>query len=327
MRALILAGGLGTRLRPLTYTRPKHLLPIANRPHIEHVFNLLARSEVESVVLLTSYLSAAFEDVIERARVSGLRVDVMHEAEPLGTAGALKNAEHLVGDETFVAFNGDILTDIDLGAVVGWHRSREAEGTILLTPVENPAAFGVVPTTRDGRVKGFIEKPPPEQTPTNMINAGVYVLEASVLARIPAAESYSAERQLFPGMVADGARLYALATDAYWTDIGTPEKYVEANIDALEGRYRTDAVREPRTGLVLGAEAADVAADARVWASCLGPGAVVESGAVVERSVLLTGAKVMRGARVVRSVLGEGAQVAPGAEATDRAIADGARFE
>jgi mannose-1-phosphate guanylyltransferase len=326
LRALILAGGLGTRLRPLTYTRPKHLLPIANRPHVEHVFDLLVGSGIDGVVLLTSYLPDAFTEAIERARARGLEVAVTREAEPLGTAGALKNAEHLAGDDTFLAFNGDILTDVDLGAVVAFHRSRKAEGTILLTSVENPSAFGVVPTDDEGRVQGFIEKPPPDEAPTNLINAGIYVLEASVLERIPPAKVYSAEHQLFPGMVADGAPLFALATDAYWADIGTRENYLQANLDALEGRYRTDAVPEPRAGLVL-ADAAEIAGDARVWSSALGSGAVVEAGAFVERSVLLDGAKVSQGATVVDCVLGEGALVAAGAEAVERTIGDGEAFE
>jgi mannose-1-phosphate guanylyltransferase len=206
------------------------------------------------------------------------------------------------------------------------HRSRKAEGTILLTPVDNPAAFGVVPTDGDGRVQGFIEKPPPGEAPTNLINAGIYVLEPSVLERVPAGEVYSLERQLFPELVAGGARLFATPTSAYWTDIGTPDNYLDANMDLLQGRFRTDAVDKPGADLVLRAESADVAADARVTTSCLGSGAVVEPEAVVEQSVLLPGAKVMRDARVVRSVLGEGARVEPGAEAVGRAIADGDTF-
>ncbi|HEX2240976.1 MAG TPA: nucleotidyltransferase family protein, partial [Actinomycetota bacterium] len=212
MKALILAGGLGTRLRPLTYTRPKHLLPIANVPHVQHVLDQLSRAGVSEVGLLTSYLASAFDSVVERARREGMRLEVAHEEEPLGTAGALKNAEALVGDEAFFAFNGDILTTVDLEALVRFHRDNDAEATIMLTPVEDPSAFGVVPTDESGRVEGFIEKPPRDEAPTNMINAGVYVFEPSVLRRIPPGRSWSAERDLFPGLVAEGARMFAWST-------------------------------------------------------------------------------------------------------------------
>lgn len=185
MKALILAGGLGTRLRPLTLARPKHLLPIANRPHIDHVFEWLHRHDVDEVVLLTSYLAERFTEAVARASTKGLRVEVTHERQPLGTAGALKNAESYVGGDTFLAFNGDVLSDIDLGAAIDWHRSREAEATIVLTPVADPSAYGVVSTDSEDQVLGFIEKPPREEAPTNLVNAGVYVLEPSVLSRIP----------------------------------------------------------------------------------------------------------------------------------------------
>jgi mannose-1-phosphate guanylyltransferase len=322
MKALILAGGLGTRLRPLTYTRPKHLLPIANRPHIEHVLDLLIAQDVNEVVLLTSYLAEAFAETAESARARGMHVEVAREEEPLGTAGALKNAESFVEDDTFLAFNGDVLTDVDLGAVVGFHRDRGAVTTILLTPVEDPSAFGVVPTEDDGRVTGFIEKPPPGEAPTNLINAGVYVFEPSVLERIPAGEVWSAERALFPELVADGAPVYALGTDAYWMDIGTPEKYLQANLDALAGRYRTSAVVQPGAGASVVHPSASVAEGARLSSACIGAKAVVEPGAVVERSVLLPGAIVGPDARVVGSTIGQGARIAPGASVLGRAIAD-----
>ena len=185
MKALILAGGFGTRLRPLTLTRPKHLLPIANRPHIEHVFDLLLKHDIDQAVLMTSYLAEAFADTMAGAAQRGMSLEITNEVEPLGTAGALKNAEHLVGDEPFLAFNGDVLTNVDLGAVLDFHRAREAEASIVLTPVEDPSAYGVVPTKEDGTVLGFIEKPPRGRAPTNLINAGIYVFEPSILDRIP----------------------------------------------------------------------------------------------------------------------------------------------
>jgi mannose-1-phosphate guanylyltransferase len=321
VKALILTGGFGTRLRPLTHTRPKHLLPIANRPHVEHVFDLLVRQGISDVVLLTSYLAQAFAPAIERGGQMGLRVEVTHEKEPLGTAGAIKNAQSLVSEEALLVFNGDILTDIDLSKVVEWHRSRAAEASILLTPVEDPSAFGVVSTEPDGRVLGFIEKPPVGTAPTNLINAGVYVFEPSILDRIPAGEVWSAEHQLFPQLVEEGAALYALGGDAYWMDIGTPRKFLEANLDALAGRFVTDAVAEPGAGAVVAGEGVEIHPDAVVTDACLGAGARIAE-ATIERSVLLPGATVGEGALVRGAVLGEGVVVEAGAEAVDVTVAD-----
>jgi mannose-1-phosphate guanylyltransferase len=322
MKALLLAGGLGTRLRPLTHTRPKHLLPIANRPHLEHVFDSLLRQGITEVVLLTSYLAEAFAGLVEAGRARGLQLALTHEKTPLGTAGALRNAVAFVGDDAFVVFNGDILTDVDLGEVIAFHRARRAEATILLTPVEDPSAFGVVPTDEDGRVRGFIEKPAADDAPTNLINAGVYIMEPSILSRIPPGEVWSAERQLFPDLVEEGARLYAVGTNAYWMDVGTPDKLLQANLDALHGRVRTDLEGRPRNGAVLLSESASIAPGARVSSSCLGSGAAVEDGATVEECVLLPGAEVGSGATAMRSILGEGARVEPGAEAIGATIAD-----
>ncbi|MDQ4095506.1 MAG: NDP-sugar synthase [Actinomycetota bacterium] len=322
MKALILAGGYGTRLRPLTYTRPKHMLPIANRPHIEHVFDLLMRHGIYEAGLLTSYLADAFSDVIARAAGAGMTIETTFEERPLGTAGAFKNAQGLVGDDTFVAFNGDILTDLDLTSVLEWHRSKQAEATIVLHAVEDPSAFGVVPTDDDGRVLGFIEKPPRDEAPTNLINAGVYVFEPSILDRIPAGEVWSAERQLFPQLVEEGAALFALGTDAYWMDIGTPEKYLQANLDALAGAYQLpDLTTDARSCLL--ARDVDVSPGASVTRSCLGPRCVVGETAVVEDSVLLDGVTVEPGALVRRSVVGAGVVVRNGAHVEEEALADG----
>jgi mannose-1-phosphate guanylyltransferase len=321
MKALILAGGYGTRLRPLTFTRPKHMLPIANRPHIDHVFDLLLRHGINEAVLLTSYLSEAFDDAISTAAARGLRVETTFEKEPLGTAGAFKNAEDFVGEEAFVAFNGDVLTDLDLSAVLDWHREREAEATIVLHAVEDPSAYGVVPTDETGRVLGFVEKPPRGEAPTNLINAGIYIFEPSILDRIPVQQAWSAERQLFPQLVEEGARLYAQGTDAYWMDIGTPEKYVQANLDALLGSYRVPGLSVEDGAVLKGADVS-INTSASVKACCLGDGCRVED-AIVEESVLLEGARVGSKAVVRRSVLGAGVSVTPGTEVIEKAVADG----
>lgn len=322
MKALILAGGFGTRLRPLTNSRPKHLLPIANRPHVEHVFDLLLAQDVREVVLATSYLAELFDPIVGRAATRGLEFRVTREVEPLGTAGAIKHAAAELGTDRFLVFNGDILTDVDLGSIVRFHEDRGAELTILLTPVEDPSAFGVVPTDDNGRIQAFIEKPPRDEAPTNLINAGIYVLEPSILDRIPQGEVWSAERQLFPGLVAEGAPLYALGTDAYWMDIGTPAKYLEANRDALAGRFKTDAVADPGLVSNVVADDAEIAGDAEVASSSIGSGAVIEPGAVVEGSILLPFARVRRGAQVRDSILGERAVADEGSRLQDDVVED-----
>jgi mannose-1-phosphate guanylyltransferase len=310
LKALLIAGGFGTRLRPLTHTRPKHLLPIANKPHIEHVFDLLQAHGVDDVVLLTSYLADAFAETVDRARDRGLRVEIAHETEPLGTAGAIKNAEHLIGQGTFFAFNGDVLSTVDLTAALEFHRANKATGTIVLTPVDDPSAYGVVSLAADGRVESFVEKPSPGEVDSNLINAGVYVLEPEVLAAIPAEHVVSIEREVFP-ILAERGSLFGMATDAYWMDIGTPEKYLQANMDALAGGGNAIA------------DSARIDATAQVSSSCLGEGCSIEANAVVERSVLLDEVVVGEGARVTDSTLGEGVRVAPGAIVTGATAGDG----
>jgi mannose-1-phosphate guanylyltransferase len=324
LKALLIAGGFGTRLRPLTLTRPKHLLPVANEPHLFHVFDLLQRHGIDELVLLTSYLAETFTAAVKVAEERGMTVHVTHEEEPLGTAGAIKNAEHFLDDETFFAFNGDILTAMDLSAALSFHRERSAEATIVLTPVDDPSAYGVVPTDEDGRVRGFIEKPAPGTATTNLINAGVYIFEPSVLERIPAGAEYSAERALFPGLVDEGARLFGVASDAYWMDIGTPAKYLQANLDALSGAFPTDLAGAEDGSLV------DPEADvdgASITSSVVGAGAVVAAGAALERCVLLPGARVEASASLRGCILGEVASVAEGVSAVEVTLGDGERLE
>lgn len=322
MKALLLAGGLGTRLRPLTYSRPKHLLPIANQAHIEHVFDLLLTHGVDEAVLLTSYLAQTFGGVVEAAAGRGLSVSVAHEPTPLDTAGALKNAEASITG-TFLAVNADVLTGMDLGELVDRHVRTGALATIALTPIDDPSAYGVVVTDPEGRVESFVEKPPAGTAPTNLVNAGVYVMEPEVLDWVPLGERYSVERSLFPGLVGAGAPLYAAGSDAYWMDIGTPSKLIQANQDSLSGRFVTRAVPQP------GPEAAAIAPGVRmgkgveVVRSCVGEGADLAAGCRVEGSVLLPRVRIGRGASVLSSVLGEGVVVQDGVQMTGRTVGDG----
>ncbi len=302
MKAIVLAGGEGTRLRPLTWTTPKPLLPIANRPFLEHQLTWLAGHGITEVVVSIGYLPEAFPERFPGGEVAGLPLRYAVESEPLGTAGAIRFAAETGGfSDRFVVCNGDVLTDLDVSALIRLHDESGAEATISLTQVEDPSAFGVVPTAADGRVLGFVEKPPRGEAPTNWINAGTYVMEASVLDGIPAGRAVSIERETFPALLQRDAKLYALAAPGYWLDIGSPAKYLQANLDQLAG------------GTSLCSPDAIVAAGATVESSVLGRGAVVADAARVVRSVLFDGARVEPGALVADSVVGAGAVVGRGA--------------
>ena len=236
MKAVVLAGGEGTRLRPLTFSTPKQMLPVAGRPVIERVVEKLGCHGVDEVVLSLGYRPDAFIRAYPGGTCAGVALTYVVEDSPLDTAGALAFAarEAGVGDGTFVAMNADVLTEIDVTALVEFHHLSGGAATIALTPVEDPSLFGVVPVDGRGQVEAFIEKPLTGLAPTKMINAGVYVLGPSFLDRVPAGRRVSVEREVFPALAEDGV-LYALGSDALWTDMGTPEKYLEANL-AWAGR-------------------------------------------------------------------------------------------
>jgi mannose-1-phosphate guanylyltransferase len=218
VRAVVLVGGFGTRLRPLTNETPKPLLPVGHRPIIEHVVAGLARGGVDEVILALGFKPDAFRAAYPDDHCQGVSLVYAVEPEPLDTAGAIRFAAAYAGiDDTFVVMNGDVLTDLDVASLVAFHRDHGAEGTIHLIPVEDPSAFGVVPADAQGRVQAFVEKPRREAAPCNDVNAGTYVLEPSVLDRIPVGRRVSIERETFPAMVADRG-LYALATGDYWIE-------------------------------------------------------------------------------------------------------------
>jgi NDP-sugar pyrophosphorylase family protein len=333
VKAVVLVGGEGTRLRPLTYRTPKPLLPIVDQPFLERQLSWLAAGGIDEVVLSLGYLPDAFEAHFRAGRFGDVRLRYAVEEHPLGTAGAIRFAAEGL-DERIVVCNGDVLTTLDLAALVAFHDARGAEATIHLTEVADPSAFGVVPTRDDGAVVAFVEKPPMGQAPSNWINAGTYVLEPSVLARIPEGRAVSIERETFPRLLEDGGRLYAMTSSAYWIDIGTPEKYLQAHADVLGGALGTPVrpgAREQTTGIWLeGAEegaaregegAVQVAADACLEPPLLlGDGANVGVGARVAGSVLGPRSRVGAGARVVGSVLHAGASVGDHAEVSDSVL-------
>ena len=306
MRAVVLVGGFGTRLRPLTCSVPKPMLPVGHVAIIERLVANLVAGGVTEVTLALGFKPEPFMEAFPDGRCAGADLRYAVEPEPLDTAGAIRFAADAAGiDDTFVVANGDVLTDLDIAALVAFHRERGAEATLHLIAVDDPSAFGVVAIDDDGRIGRFVEKPAPGTAPSNLINAGTYVLEPSVLARIPAGEKVSIERVTFPAIVADRG-VFGLATDDYWIDTGKPDLYLAANIDLVTGRrvgQTCDAV----------APGAHVDATASVTASVVDDGATVSADAVVERSVLLHGAHVGAGARVSGSVVmghvGDGAVV------------------
>ncbi|WP_419922505.1 sugar phosphate nucleotidyltransferase [Candidatus Poriferisodalis sp.] len=315
MKAVLLLGGLGTRLRPLTADRPKQMLPVCGRPMIEWVCEHLARHGVTDVVLSLGYRPEAFTEAYPDGKIGRLRFEVAVEPEPAGTAGAVRFAATAAQlSETFLVLNADVLTDLDVSALVQFHVDSGAQASIALQPVDDPSAYGLVLADTMGRVHTFAEKPGPGSAilrspdgsrPT--ISAGTYVLEPTVVERIPPGRAVSIEREVFPALVADGT-MCALAEDTYWLDTGTPQQYLAANLDILEGR-RPNA----RVG-----DEASMASDgfdprSRVRASVIGANCSIGPDAVVVRSVLMDGCEVGPGAVIADSVLAS--DVVIGAEA------------
>lgn len=306
MLAVVLVGGFGTRLRPLTYDIPKPVLPVGHRPMIVGLVERLAPAGVTDVVLALGFKPEPFAEAFPDGRCGDVRIHYAVEPEPLDTGGAIAFAARQVGvDDTFVVANGDIITDMDVGSLVAAHRSIGTDATIHLTPVDDPSAFGVVETDGVGVVRRFVEKPAPGETDSNLINAGTYVFEPSVLDLVEPDARVSVERVVFPALVSEG-RLGAFATDDYWIDAGRPELYLAANLDLINGRRAI--------GVDPIAPGSRVATDAAVVGSLVEAGATIESGATVRDSLVLPGARVRAGAAVFDSVVagevGAGATVA-----------------
>ena len=307
MKAVVLVGGFGTRLRPLTLARPKQMLPLNGQTMLERVMTTLASHGVDEAVLALGYRPEIFTDAFPDGTIAGVKMHYAVEPEPLDTAGAIGFAARAAGfTETFIAVNGDVLTDIDLGQLMAKHREWGGEGTIALTPVDDPSRFGVVPIDDQNRVAAFIEKPPADEAPSNWINAGAYVLEASVLDRIPEGERVSIERQVFPEMVASGG-LFAMQSDAYWVDAGTPESYLQVALDLING------ARSNEPGV---SETASIDETATVVGSIVGAGARIAAGAEVRGSMIQAGAIIGEGATVIDSIVGPQATVGAGSVLT-----------
>jgi mannose-1-phosphate guanylyltransferase len=321
LEAIMLVGGKGTRLRPLTLSAPKPLLPTAGVPFLAHQLARAAECGVTHVVLATSYRAEMFTEAFGDGEQFGLAIDYVYEHTPLGTGGGIRNASALLwggGDDPIVVLNGDILSAHDLPAQVDLHRKTEAAATLHLVPVADPSRYGCVPTDATGRVTAFLEK---TQNPvTNQINAGCYVFRRSVIDQIPAGQPVSVERETFPALIGAGAVVMGYAEDAYWLDVGTPEAFVRGSCDLVLGTMPSPAV--PAQGgecLILGD--ARAAADARLYGgTTIGAGAVVEPGAVVEGSVVFGGATIGAGAIVRNSIVGRDATISGSATCDGAAV-------
>jgi mannose-1-phosphate guanylyltransferase len=336
--AVVLVGGTGTRLRPLTLTVPKQVLPIVEVPMIERVLGYLETHGVEEAVLSLGYLHGSFQALFPDCRCGKVRLTYAVEPEPLDTAGAVAFAARHAGvRDRFLVVNGDILTDLDITAMVAFHEAKGAEATISLAMMEDPSAFGLVPIDGDGKVVAFVEKPAPGTVGPSYINAGTYVLEPSVLDHIPEGQRVSIERQVFPLLAAAGT-VFGFPSDGYWTDTGTPLQYLQAQLDLVAGRHPgvpAPGARLAESGVwtvgdadfgtgveppALIGDGAWVAPDASVANSVIGARCRIHPGARVVESVLMPDVEVGKGAVVSRSILGRASGVGEGAEVSGLSV-------
>lgn len=314
MKAVILVGGLGTRLRPLTCNTPKPMIPIVNKPFIEHMLERLRDQGIDEAILAVQYLADRFRDSLGDGSRLGMKVHIVEEPEARGTAGAVKNVEHMLDGSTYV-FNGDVMTNLDLRAMLDFHRKQESKLTIALTPVEDPTAYGLVETDTHGRISRFLEKPSPEEITTNMINAGTYIIEPEVLRYAPQDQFYMFERGLFPTMLQKNEPMFGYPSSSYWTDIGKPQTYLEVHHDILMGKFE-QRFRGRQIGDRVWAEG-DVTIDPTahvVGPVVLGPGVTIEAEARISGpTVVGANCVIGRGAVIEGAVLGNNNQI--GAEA------------
>ena len=322
MKAILLAGGKGTRLRPLTLHTPKPIVPIFDRPFLHYQLDLLKQvPEIDEVILSLNYQPRRIEEIFGDGGDSGLGIRYVVEPAPLGTAGAVRYAGEAIR-ESIVVFNGDVLTEVDLAAVIALHRERQAKATIVLTPVENPAAYGLVETDAAGNIRRFLEKPKPDEITCNTINAGIYVLEPETFDRIPKDMPWSIERSFFPSLIERGETFVGYVYGGYWIDIGTPEKYIQVHRDIMDGRYGSPRyVNAPSHAWV--SSEARVEEGATVEGPCfIDDGSIVKSGArigpysvigrqchveehaVVEGTIVWANTRISQEAIVRQSILG-----------------------
>jgi mannose-1-phosphate guanylyltransferase len=322
MQAVILVGGEGTRLRPLTSTVPKPVVPLVDRPFISFMLEWLCAHGIDDVIMSCGFLATSVRNVLGDGSAYGIRLRFVEEPDPRGTAGALKFAESML-DERFLMLNGDVLTDIDVSEQISQHARTGAKATLALVPVEDPSAYGLVHLKDDRAVKAFVEKPSSDRIDTNLISAGAYVLEREILELVAPGRNVSIEREVWPRLI--GAGLFGFPSESYWLDIGTPARYLQGTFDILEGNVQT-AVRER-----LGDGYLSVSDEARVRGRAIPP-AVIESGAIVEEgahvgSLVVLGhdVKIGAGSTVERAVILNGSEIGANCTLRDCIVAAGCR--
>jgi NDP-sugar pyrophosphorylase family protein len=336
IKALILAGGKGARLRPLALHIPKPIVPLANIPFLFFQIDRIKRAEITEIILSLSYQPRKITDIFGDGMKYGVTMRYTHEDLPRGTAGAFKAAENLI-DDTTIVLNGDILTDANLVDVLRYHREKKAEATIVIARVMNPSGYGLIETGPDGRVARFTEKPPEDEVTGNTINAGIYILEKSILHRIPSEGTQSFERDLFPAMLQEGARVYAYLTHDYWQDIGSPQKYLEASFGVISGRTKMPGYPQKSCPTnnwqkhevqidafsILDGKCV-IKAGVAIENSVIGEGCRIEEGTLIKDSVIWSGTRIRRHARVEKAIvgrqcyIGEGARLSPGTVLGDK---------
>lgn len=338
MKAVILVGGLGTRLRPLTFNTPKAMMPVLNVPFLEYVIRRLSSHNVRDIVLAISHLAQPIENYFGDGCKLGVSLSYTTEETALGTAGAVKNAGKYLDNEACLVLNGDIFTDLDLTDMISFHRRSQSVATIALTPVENPTLYGLVETDDHGRITRFLEKPAWEDVTTNMINAGTYILEPEVLAAIPPQTNFSFEHQVFPPLLEQGKPIYAFPSLCYWMDIGTPEKYRQLNLDLLNGK--SNQCQPTDTGISIGENSeihptAEITGPAMIGDSCsigkntrlngplvIGSGSVIADDTIADDSIIWHDVVIETGATISNSIIANGCRLGANSTVENSVVPD-----
>lgn len=321
--AVVLVGGKGTRLRPLTLSAPKPMLPTAGLPFLTHLLSRIAAAGIEHVILGTSYKPAVFEAEFGDGSALGLQIEYVTEEHPLGTGGGIANVAGKLRNDTAMVFNGDVLSGADLAQLLDFHRSNRADVTLQLVRVGDPRAFGCVPTDEEDRVVAFLEKT--EDPPIDQINAGCYVFERNVIDRIPQGREVSVEREVFPALLADGdCKIYGYVDASYWRDMGTPEDFVRGSADLVRGIAPSPALRGHRGEQLVHDGAAVSPGALLIGGTVVGRGAEIGPGTRLDGAVIFDGVRVEAGCVIERSIIGFGARIGPRALIRDGVIGDGA---
>lgn len=336
MKAVILAGGEGTRLRPLTFLNPKPMLPLVNRPFMENFILWLKSHKIEDIIFSTGYLPEIFINYFGDGSRFGVKITCVKEKKPLGTCGGVKNVEKYLDNNRFMVFNGDILSSLDLTGMMAFHKEKKADITISLTPVEDPTSYGLVPIDNESRVMQFLEKPDKDETVTNLVNAGTYVIEPHIMELVPEGKKYSFERELFPGVLDEGYRIFGYVSDSYWLDVGTPKKYLMAHRDilnkkinfkfpgkeAMEDIYIGKGTKYFKKNFISGpsviGEKTEIEENARIMPlTVIGDSCHVSEGTEISGSVIFNNCKIGKNCFIRKSVISNNVEIG------DNVIIDG----